>query len=250
MCAPGTFCAVECIALSTGDVWEWFVGRWRRKTQTRLESRIKCGNKLGVRVKRLRVLLQEIRICCKHKELLNSTTAKHQTRLPFLLFQHSSNCQQHSNVDPAKEDKNHTTCFALCCLWVRWEAKPWYAVQRCSRWHVGGSGWRRRRESAMWAALANGKRAAKSICNISVHLAGWIQLLSYGQQREGRVLCHGINVWTLPRKPRASNTDRNVKVIQHLTLPSNTNLPLSLCSSLCVSRCAQQKQDEPWYLRT
>lgn len=61
MCTLGSCCAAECIALSTGDVWEWFVGRWKRKTQMS-PARIKCGNKPGFGgTSWPRVWLQEIR---------------------------------------------------------------------------------------------------------------------------------------------------------------------------------------------
>lgn len=64
----------------------------------------------------------------------------------------------------------------FCCVLFVGEMRSGmrYTVQRCSRWHVGGSGWRRRRESVCgqpWRMATKQQSPSYWCSNTSVHQA-------------------------------------------------------------------------------
>lgn len=187
--------------------------------------------KLSVGINGLGVWLQDARIHWKHKELVrNYISAEDNCKASnsvtlICVVEHWSNCQQHSDVDPAKADwKPH---WLLGCVVWGWD-ENWNHIRSPEMQQMTCRRIRMEEERvSLWAALANGNRAVKSICNISVHLTGRIQYLKDGRQGEGYFV---VDVWTL--------------------VDTFVNKSPCLCSSRCASRCAQQKQDEPWYLWT
>lgn len=139
------------------------------------------------------------------------------------------------------ERRQKTTPLVLLCVVCGWDEKRMrYTVQRCSRWHVGGSGWRRR-ESVCGQAwlMATEQQSPSQWCNnTSVLLAGWIQLFT--SSKGGEVLCHGVRFTV-----GAEDTPTQAKVIVFQICPkrSYSNLSPSFFAhvSVWVDVCDKNK---------
>lgn len=204
MCALGSCCAVECIALSTGDVWEWFVGRWKWKTQMS-PARIKCGESTGVRANQLTESLAagnlhwKTNYCsvggifCKHKNAMKTffsagNNCKASNNVPFFVAFTFSQMPAEQNL---RKGRQKTTLVLLCGV-CGLRSGMTYTAQRCSRWHVGGSGWRRRESVCGQPWLMATEQQSPSQC-CTIHLCirlGEYSSLPRAKDNRGVGVCH------------------------------------------------------------
>lgn len=140
---PGTSCAVECIALSAGDVWQWFAGRWKQETRT-------CGESNGG----LWGGSSWEASYDKSASVKHTSVAKTSDAVFNLRCLDTGALEHRGGLKKKKRKKKHATCFVLVAF-MGWELKVDAQSRDFSRWHVGGSGRRRRRESICGKTLAN-----------------------------------------------------------------------------------------------
>lgn len=153
---------------------------------------LRVGIKPGVGMRQPRVCSHHVHArSCYENTLLQKIAAKHQKQLVFFhidLNVRGATWTWWGRIE--KKQQKNNTCFVV---WGRWEVKHWYAVHRCSRWHVGGSRWRRRES----VCGQSSKILLQYIC-----ASGWLNALrrlATGRERERwrRVLLLPLTHWHL-----------------------------------------------------